>query len=376
MVLNRRAFLSAFGLFAGSPAIAQQAGSDQNENPFWVLSIDGGGLKGVIPARIVIELDDKLRAAGKSKVADRFDMFAGTSTGCIIAAGLSSANVAPKLGRKAYGNPTDILNIYLSRGREIFERRVSLRERLSKDPVDWWGPPYSATRKRAVLTDVFGGIRLSDLDKNFLGTYYEMGQRQQAKIVGIPRPVLQSAGPLFHVAAGSKDDLNLLDVVDASSAAPIYFDPSEMAAGKAVAIDGGIFANNPSMAAFAKAYPKLAGRRINIVSIGCGISSIHYPAWKHWGIGQWGTSNAGVPIITAIFDSQARSTDMMMGELMGDQYFRFDPQIQPNRLTNGGTVGKMDDASLDNLQGMVDQTEDYLKVASVQEQLDRIVELL
>src|SRR5689334_8499250 len=80
------------GLAAGAAisagAAKAQTASYEPHDPFRILSIDGGGLKGVIPATTLERMETVLRTATGKGVVDSFDMFAGTSTGAIIAAGL------------------------------------------------------------------------------------------------------------------------------------------------------------------------------------------------------------------------------------------------------------------------------------------------
>jgi len=86
-----------------------------------VLSIDGGGIRGIIPAAILVELEKRLERAGKSKPLCRyFDLIAGTSTGGIIAAGLTAPH--PQRPNEPAMTAGELLRLYKDRGSAIFSR--------------------------------------------------------------------------------------------------------------------------------------------------------------------------------------------------------------------------------------------------------------
>ncbi len=86
-----------------------------------ILSIDGGGIRGLIPALVLLELENRLGAAGKDRqLYKHFDLIAGTSTGGIIAAGLTAPNPANKT--QAAMDAAGIVSLYRDEGDEIFSR--------------------------------------------------------------------------------------------------------------------------------------------------------------------------------------------------------------------------------------------------------------
>src|SRR5437763_16047712 len=108
-------------------------------SPFKVLAIDGGGIRGIIPALILVAIEDRTRRP----VSDLFDMLSGTSTGGIIALGLTTPGLAGKPDKTAHG----IVSLYETEGATFFPR--SLREKLHLETI--WGDKSDAKGREATL---------------------------------------------------------------------------------------------------------------------------------------------------------------------------------------------------------------------------------
>jgi hypothetical protein len=348
--------VGALALGGVQPAIAQP------QPPFRILSIDGGGIKGVVPAEILLELDNRLKAAGKKGVAQCFDLFAGTSTGCIIAAALASSPVAPSPG--LYEDPQKIIDIYRTKGPVIFERGSGLRERTRVKRTDVFGQLYWSEGKRTAFAEAFGQVTLGQLTRNFVGTFYRMSP-------GEPGAVIAGAGPLFRSnGAAAHDGYRLCDVVDASSAAPIFFNPAEIKTPYTRGVDGGIFANNPSAAAFFAAGALIDPARIQIVSIGCGRSNVSYPsAVDTWGPVEWAMPKEGIPLINIMADSQSSAIDIQLKGFLGPRYLR----LQPSLAGLGKGFGRIDDASPANLDKLRAAARAYTALPDINTQLNQLV---
>jgi len=204
--------------------------------PKRLLSIDGGGLKGLIPAEALIAIETQLDAlTGQSlPLSGRFDLIGGTSTGAILAAGLA-------LGLKA----ADLRDFYLKFGKEIFTK-VFLPERI------WHSYPSAPLEQR--LKDVFG-------EATTLGS-----DQLRTNILIVSKNVTLGTTWFFTNNPESKyfdnnRGLPLWQIVRASSAAPTYFPPRTISvpgdAGQPQDyefIDGGVSSyNNPSMQVFLEA---------------------------------------------------------------------------------------------------------------------------
>jgi uncharacterized protein len=107
-----------------------------------VLSIDGGGIRGIIPAVICAKLEEWSVAP----LSSQFDLIAGTSTGGILAMGLS----LPPNGKPA----KELVSFYKENGRKIFS--------FPKPSVgQWTGPKYSNTKLKRAADQVFGSTKMS-----------------------------------------------------------------------------------------------------------------------------------------------------------------------------------------------------------------------
>ncbi len=169
-----------------------------------ILSIDGGGIRGVIPAVVLEYLE---HVTGKS-VSSCFDLVVGTSTGGIIAAGLT---VPDSSGKPKY-SASDMLEIYTKHGGEIFERSFWRGITSLGGLAD---EQYSEERLEQLLADYFKDTTLKDCLKPIVLTTYDIERRK----------------PYFFKTRRAKDqpDRNhyLRDATRATSAAPTFFEPEE-----------------------------------------------------------------------------------------------------------------------------------------------------
>ncbi len=219
---------------------AQQAWPDDKQ--FKILSIDGGGIKGILPASILKEIEAEL-CNGKP-ISSYFDMFAGTSTGGILAIGLA----AKKPARELYEVYTDP-----QKGGKIFKK--------PKDP-------------RLAIGTLHDRKPLDEMVKNILG---ERLFGEAATRVVVPA-VNQDGEPSMyktdHHGDYKRDHSEYMSRIALdTSAAPVFLGGN--ITGEEVCIDGGLFMNNPIMGAVVDAISCYAIPRSNIqvLSIGCGKNS-------------------------------------------------------------------------------------------------------
>jgi uncharacterized protein len=217
-----------------------------------ILSIDGGGIKGIIPAYQLVKLEEELGG----KISDHFDLIAGTSTGAILAAGLSSGY-----------NAQELLDLYLNEGKNIF--KSSLKQKL-KSMNGLIGSKYADKKFEKSLRKYFGNSCLKDLSTDFLAVTYNMTNDR-------PRFFSTSQEPEYDVA----------NVVRASSAAPTYFNPVEIEGQKY--IDGGVVSNNPAMCAYAEAKNlyKTQASEMFVLSLGTGTKVDNYNGMHKWFKFKW-----------------------------------------------------------------------------------------
>jgi patatin-like phospholipase/acyl hydrolase len=259
---------------------------------FRILTIDGGGIRGVFPAHIL----KRVSALLGGDLAERFGLIAGTSTGSIIAAAT------------AFGISSDrVIELYRDQGPEIFTLRNT-----------FW--PNSL---RQGFT--------SSYDNEHLGKVLE-GVFQQRKLKDVPRPLIIPATDIgnggVHVfkSAYSPDfirdpEVPVWQAVLASCSAPTYFDPLKLEPYHLA--DGGLWANNPTLVAFVDAQRRLQilPSDIKILSIGTGHSKVAYGTAHRE---KWGLLNGwqGTRFIDFLLSLQAQSTNNTMGLLLGKQLLR------------------------------------------------------
>lgn len=319
--------------------------------PYRVLSIDGGGIRGVIPAALLTEIEQR---TGK-RIAEMFDLVAGTSTGGIIAVGLTAPDQAGKTKYRA----ADLLDLYESHGQEIFTRSF-WKGITSVGGVS--DEKYDAGNLERVLNQYLGDAQLKDAVCDLLVTSYDIERRRPYYFKRIR-------------ARESGDRNHLLRVVArATSAAPTYFQPAIVhAIGGATVrylIDGGVFANNPALCAYAEACDlKRPANEIFVLSLGTGINTrkIAYDDAKDWGLIGWVR-----PVISVMMDGVADAVDYQLTQLLtaalvydvddqpalgadAPRYYRFDIRLE-NALDDMDAANR---ANIDALKGEAQRIIDH-----------------
>lgn len=234
-----------------------------------ILSIDGGGIKGIIPGMVLVELEERLRVKTGKKdafIAEYFDFFAGTSTGGILTCLLlCPSKENPK---KPRFSAREALNLYIDNGSKIFESK-GLKKVFAD--IGWVTERYNAEFLEQILLEYFDDVKLSELIKPCIITAYNIELRK----AHIFRQKVAKA-------RGDQRDFYVRDVCRATSAAPTYFSVAEITSLAGVRyplLDGGIFATNPSLSAFVeikKEPQELFPNDIYILSLGTGVSKQSY----------------------------------------------------------------------------------------------------
>jgi len=308
-----------------------------------ILSIDGGGIRGLIPAIVLNEIEQR---TGK-RVAELFDVIAGTSTGGILALGLTRAGDD---GRPRY-TATDLAQLYITEARTIFPHEFFAK------PRELIGPKYPSTGRERVLSEKLGEARLKEALTDVIVTSYDIERRT----------------PIFFrstLAKTSADhDFLAREVALATSAAPTYFEPVRLSAPAPepdyALVDGGVFANNPGMCAFVDdTTVKGQGERTLIVSLGTGelTRRFAYEQAKGWGLVEWAPR-----ILDVVFDGVSDTVDYQLKTLLGGRYYRL-------QVTLDKASDSMDDASGPNIDELIRQAEGLLEQAG--QQLDEICSAL
>lgn len=325
-----------------------------------VLSIDGGGIRGIIPCTILSFIESQLGYP----LGRVFDLIAGTSTGGIITLGLA----APDNDGGSRYSPSDLRKLYLENGSKIFgERQDDLISRIgsiTKITDMILQKPYDETEFEELLNDYFGETKLSDCLTNTLVTSYE----------------IQKGKPFYfssRLAMKSKDeDFLMREVCRSTSAAPVFFEPSVVKFEKEeelALVDGGVFANNPSVLAYSEAkelWKIRTGKGFEpvvrpddddlpffMLSIGTGycLKSIPLKEAKDWRAVSWGRF-----MMDIFMRSVSESNDFTMAHLLPD-YTSGDKRYKRLNVNIPEENSKMDDVSDKNMFALCEIAEKYVK---------------
>ena len=264
--------------------------TETDKQIFNILTIDGGGIRGIVPAHILNSIVTKLGV----DLNEKFQMLAGTSTGSIIVAGLA-CEISTK----------DIVHLYKSLGKKIFVKNKSYWPKNIKPAFH---SLYDSANLKETLKETFGDIKLGDITKPLL----------------IPSTDIGNGG--VHVFKSNycehfTRDMDVLvrDAVLASCSAPTFFDPTIV--GEYALADGGLWANNPSLAAFIDAQRRLniPADNIKILSVGTGHAKSYYGTdlEKKWGLlNGWQRQE----FISFILSLQSQSTQNYLQLIMKEDH--------------------------------------------------------
>ncbi len=331
-----------------------------------ILSLDGGGIRGIIPATIIDYIEKYLeKKRPGTTIADHFDFISGTSTGGI----LTALYLTPQddNSSKAKYSAADALAFYAKEGYTIFNAsKISDLRRL-------WGlinaTLFSPVNLENLLKRTFGDLMISQLMKPCLITTYNMTTR--------------SSYFFTSNEDTSKREFYVRDVLRSTSAAPTYFPPARIKniapksqANKALAtminLDGGVIANNPTMCAYAEARNTHFKERNNnepsashmyILSIGTGGGGFELKNKERsakWNLLKWAKSIPDIMLDGSIDTVAFQMSEIYETLLPNDPgaYMRIDtPKEHQNYSAN------MSDASPENIKKLLTAGNKTLEVA-------------
>src|SRR3954447_8171632 len=284
-----------------------------------VLAIDGGGIRGLIPALVLEEIE---RRTGRL-VGELFDLVAGTSTGAIIACALTRPGAMPA---------ARIVELYEQEGPKIFHPS------LIKTIASVGGLIDERYDSRGLVTSLrrhLGDARLADATVPLLITTYDL-ERRQALVLR------------------RDDDVSMVDAAHASSAPPTYSEPVRV--GARTLIDGGVFAINPAVLAYTEA----GGELEVLASLGTGEHTRPLPFAK---VKDWGALEWARPILDVVFDGSADAVDAQLTRLIDGRYVRLQTQLDE-------ASDDLDDASPENLAALRREAEQL--IAERSDDIDRL----
>lgn len=309
-----------------------------------ILSLDGGGIRGIVTGQLLVMLEKQLQeASGKStaRIADYFDIIAGTSAGGILAMALLVPDVVNKT-RPKY-NAQEVALFYEERGKYIFDIPFGHRLRTANGLLD---EKYPSEGLDEALKEFFGELWLSDLIKPCYTYAYDIKRRKLHT---------------FNTIAAQIDAENFLvrDAARATSAVPTFFECALAKSKTSVSyplIDGSIFAANPALMAIGEAATLFSNEQqqvptlkdLLLVSLGTGHSKkmYAYESAKNWGLPEWAR-----PLFNMGLSAQTEATawqvqQLFITEQVSEQFLRIDPDL-PEDIS-----GETDDAHTQHLNAL------------------------
>ncbi|CAG8488504.1 14865_t:CDS:1 [Gigaspora rosea] len=228
--------------------------SHSNEKRIYnILSIDGGGIRGILPALWLSEIESRIHRP----ISHLFNMIAGTSTGGIIAAGLSAPWFSQTNTSYSYSNSrprflaSEILNFYKNEAKELFTRSFFniplLREKYTDNGrYKWFNDNFGNMKLDQSLTElVIPAVNENNITQSHIFTSYD-GRKDT-----------------------SKND-SFVDVLMATTAAPTFFPPYKIM-NKGIFLDGGLSLNNPASEAYSQAKQyNVNEKNVHVLSLGTG----------------------------------------------------------------------------------------------------------
>lgn len=330
-----------------------------------ILSIDGGGIRGYIPALILREVEERLQSRGvKKPLGALFDFLAGTSTGSIISLGLAAprqlTNTAYSKNEAAF-SAEEIADMYLDHGLDIFPRRIFTRFQTMRHA---FREKYSDGRFQEILEESFGRRTIKDSITNVLVTSFDIDKNEPLIMKKVPPRLRKEDPPNYYMS----------DAIRASSSAPTYFEPIQVSSVDNTLhhslIDGGVFANNPAMCAFVEAQKIFPwAKKYIILSLGTGNFPRRwtYEQIKDWGVIEWIQPSKGVPIAIVMNQGQSQTVNYQLSHLPRVEYHRINPVIDK-------CSSAMDDAAKENMTCLRESAEEA--ITRNEGVIERIVRML
>lgn len=280
------------------------------KNKYRILSIDGGGMKGVFTAYAIWKLEEEFNI----KLIDHFDMFVGTSTGAII----TSSILIGKSGKEIYDSYIDAeIGIFKKHKKNFKERFTSIF--------------FAAYRNEGIINST-----KKNLGEHTLKSLYEISGKKDFAFFASN---FTKAKPLIFISPSlitKKDadffdvDADLIKVIRTTTAAPFYFEPYKDEESENLLLDGGFWANNPSLAAInlAISNKKIEIDNINLLSFGQSFTkNLDFSFGKGTEVLKNPMRNQFVQLLLSILVLNQNSQTTLVDNLIDGHVYRYEPDI-------------------------------------------------
>ena len=323
------------------------------QSDYLILTFDGGGIRGLVPALLVQQLDQELN------FLERVDLFAGTSTGGLLAIGLAS------------GVPvSSLVDIYMTKGAEVFQPYPSFSSvpppalidnypKAMALPLDLLQVKYTDAGLKKLVKQTFHADKtLRELSRKLLVTSFDLYQDKRKAWTPIS---------LTNLPGYNTDDILVLDAALSTTAGPVYFPPHvfDHKGKKKALIDGGVYANNPSMLAAASVMASgtlkqrgLAFENIKLLSLGTGFTLNSIPPQNLLPLNSYGVlawmlpvtlpPTPQFPLLEILMDGVSSIDTFQCDQILGNNFRRGNVQltqpINPDDYQKVDALKKMTEA--------------------------------
>lgn len=337
--MDRRDFLKA-GSLAAITGLAHSTSAEamnkdrrikkRSEPKYLILSCDGGGMRGYLSSLILQKLNLEYQILGVNNGS--INLYAGTSTGGLIALGLAAGNTVDS-----------VVDLYKTSGGDIFNPLMVQSPCVQALPT--------ILKKYKTITELYQ-VQYDDIADPSVRTVVEGFIPENKALSSLPNKVMVTTlqlaaelstgttwSPLIidNVTDSSGASTYLWDAALSTSAAPIYFPPYKHPV-FGWCSDGGLFANNPAPQAVALALQAgIPLENISLLSIGTGVTNSSMPVDESkrlcYGVTKWTSLEATtvtprLPLLNSIMDSVASTNDGLCAQLLGDRYLRINPPLK------------------------------------------------
>ncbi|KAJ6744349.1 PATATIN-LIKE PROTEIN 2 [Salix purpurea] len=372
----------------------------ENQGDFiTILSIDGGGVRGIIPSEVLSALESKLQKLDvdnkDARIADYFDFIAGTSTGGLMTAMLT----APNEKKRPLFAAKDIAKFYQEKspiifpneaGKSLLKAQETIPFLVTEGDVRISDPDPEVTKqlltmhlinaaslksfldnisrffsqlkgyvellKKILLEPKYDGKNLQDTIKGLLGEKLALSETLTSVI--IPAFDIKEFRPtIFSTLKAKRDrsmDAPLADVCRATSAAPYYFPPYHFETTKPFnLVDGGVAANNPTFLAVCEAMKeqKTDFHKLVILSLGTGAANESGKlevGHREWGMVDWLWQDNSTPLLDILTTASDEMTEMYMSKVF--QYSGLEHNYTRIQVELKHSEAQMDNSSKENLE--------------------------
>lgn len=338
-----------------------------------VLSIDGGGVRGIIPGTILAFLESKLQELDgeNARLADYFDVIAGTSTGGLV----TSMLTAPDKSNRPIYAAKDINEFYLKHAPKIFPQKdAGLFGTTSRLISQFAGPKYDGKYLHTLVKQILGDTKLHQTLSSVVIPTFD---------IKLLQPTIFSS---YEAKTTPLKDANLSDICISTSAAPTYlpayYFETKDSGGNTRSfnlVDGGLAANNPTLLAINMVtkniyeqkgdyFPikPLEYSKFLVLSLGTGSAKVEgkYTAKEaaKWGVLPWLFIDGNTPIIDMYSQASADMADIMTSTLFQTMHSEKNYlRLQDDTLK--GDTSSVDISSKENLEALVKIGKELLKKA-------------